>query len=207
MAKQTLLNQWRTKKQEKKVKLDPLPTPLRSGKLISYSDFCKSNITQQTKDAGKPKIIDQWFSISFSYNTFGDLNISWLWTSSRHVILPFHYISSDDIHEDDVNNIVKGIYSISFVYFGIFVYFIYFKDDDDICNLLEVMDYFDNDFDIYDRTTKKPAYNIYDTTITLTDQANDRKHLVSLQSNLNISSKLLLLSPTLFDSNSRLVII
>ena len=68
------------------------------------------------------------------------------------------------------------------------------------------MEYFDNDFDIYDRPIKKPAYNIYDTTITITDQANDRKHLVSLQSNLNISSKLLLLSPTLLDNTSRLVI-
>lgn len=98
---------WGAKETHKKElrKLEPLPTPLRTGRIVSYENFC--NIGKRTDgnlvNTGNPTIVDQWFSLLFEITTKNELKqeitISWIWQNKPTVL---YYFKSPEISLDQL---------------------------------------------------------------------------------------------------------
>ena len=100
----------RSVKKQRVKKLEPIPPPLRSGRVISYENFCNAMNSKHNPALGTPSFVDQWFSFVFEHGNVCPA-FSWTWSPKPvNVLPPFQSeeVLSDVSSETIPDSILEG---------------------------------------------------------------------------------------------------
>ena len=99
---------------KEKRKLEPLPQPLRTGRIVSYENFSTGKTTGKIINTGKPNHVDQWFSLIFDLTNIElkqEITISWNWQNKPEILNYFKPPENQLINQLEIEDLSYEISS------------------------------------------------------------------------------------------------